>query len=378
MGYVAVVVDLLVGGGLGSAMSLRSAITAIVIGNMVLMCIAATAAYLSFKSGRTFALLTQWAFGKIATIPLTLFIALIAVGWFSIQSSLFAHFISLQLGYGQAAESILAILLSLAMAITAYLGIDALRRLSMVAVPALAFVCVWTWLTVPATKESVESTASLALLPAISITIGAWIMGSTTTVGDLMRFARSAKVAIMGGAIGVSANLVLMILGAVAVQRYGTADLAEVLAASVGFIGGLIFFALNVWTTNDNAMYSAGLNISVATKARHRKAVLAAVTIAAIVAAFRPHRYEIMIQWLQFLGKIVPPIGAVVFVSIIVSARRDVSRLHVTSVISLIIGLIVAFGIKVGIEPLNGFFAAALSQVILLLVGSSLKPSTFA
>ncbi len=362
IGYVAVVVDLLVGGGLGSAMPFQSAAVAIVLGNLVLMVIAATAAYLSFKSGCTFALLTRQAFGERLTIGITLSIALVIIGWFSIQSSLFAHFISLQCDWSTYAESALAVVLSLAMAVTAYLGIDALRRLSAIAVPALAAVCLWAWLTPPSNSAPPDGIPTMALLPAISIVIGAWIVGSTTTVGDIMRFAQTAKSAVTGAALGLGVNLILMLLGAAAVHRFGTADLAVVLTSSVGLFGGLTFFALNVWTTNDNAMYSAGLNVAVATKLRHRTAVVIVALVASVVAAWRPYRYEIMIEWLQFLGKVIPPIGAVVFVS---AMTPRAGAAHFIAAISMAIGVVIAFGLDIGIAPLNGFIAAGATQAIL-------------
>ena len=366
VGYVAVVVDLLVGGGLGTALPLSKAILAIVLGNLFLMLVASVSSYLSYKNGLTFALLTQKVFGKKFTIPLVLLVALTAIGWFSIQSSLFAHFIGVQFKLGSTSEAILGIILSLAMAITAFAGIDALRKLSIVAVPALVLVIIWTWLTVPKSGTSINSAIEMSMITAISSVIGSWIMGSMTTVGDLMRFAKSVKTAIAGAIIGIFANLILMILGAIAVNHYGTADLAEVLVGSVGFIGGLIFFTLNIWTTNDNAIYSAGLTTSVATNLSYRVSIIMAVVVAAIAVAFRPFQYEILVQWLQLLGKIIPPFGAVVFVTHLTYGKELLGKRHIISLISLALGLIVAFFLKFGIQPINGLLVAGFCQYILL------------
>jgi len=354
-------------------MPLQDAITAIVIGNLVLMALAAVASYLSFKQAKTFSLLMQQTFGERATIPLALFVALVIIGWFSIQSSLFAHFIAARLHLSSIVESALGAALSLIFAAAAYFGIDALRRLSIFAVPALGLLCIWTWMAVPISDEPLALTHNLSLMGAITIVIGTWIVGATTTVGDILRFAKTSTVAVFGAIAGMGADLILMSVGAAAVQRYGNADLAVVLANAIGFIPGVVFFALDVGTTNENAMYSAGLNISVATKLRHRYAVAAATAIAATVALCQPYRYEIISNWLQFLGKAIPPIAAVVFVTAVFSPtlgrsnRYQRTRLWL-SIASLLCGIFVAFIINAGIRPLNGFVTAAATQGLLLYI----------
>jgi cytosine permease len=367
-GYVAVVVDLLVGGVVGSALPFGRAIAAILTGNAVLMVIAAIGGYFAYKTGRTFALLTSDAFGSRARVPLTLLIAGIAIGWFSIQSSLFAHFIGSQWQVGPETEAVIGVCLAVLMTINAYFGIDGLRLFGVVAVPALALICGWTWLVAPANPPTVEASSTLSFTAAVSMVIGSWIMGATTTVGDIMRFARTKRAAVLGSIFGMSADLGLMILGAAAIRRYGTSDLAEVLRNSAGFVAGVLFFALNVWTTNDNAIYSAGLNVSVATGLKYKRALIACLAIAALVTALRPHRVAIMAEWLTLLGRIVPPIGAVVFVSVWLGGRHASRQLHIASAISLTFGLMAAFLIKGGLGPVNGFIAAAVAQLVLLRV----------
>jgi cytosine permease len=368
--YVAVVVDLLVGAALGSSMPLSSAIPAIIIGNVMLMAVAATTSYLSFREGKSFALLIQKTFGANAAVYLTAFIAFVILGWFSIQTSLFAHFIALKTARGPVAESIIGAFLCAAMALPAYLGIDAIRKLSAYAVPVLALLCIWTWLSVPSVPDTIKIGQPLTLLAAIAVVIGTWIVGATTTVGDIFRFSRSARTAILGAMLGLGSDLILMSLGAIAVHRYGSGDLAEVLARSVGLWIGILFFAVDVWSTNDNAMYSLGLNVSVASKLRHKTAVVIGTTLAVIAVTFRPYRYEIIIAWLQFLGKVVPPIGATVIVSAFFPKfwNRD-SRSRRTICLclgSFFVGLTTAFFLHVGIGPLNGFLAAGVSQFILI------------
>ncbi len=84
-------------------------------------------------------------------------------------------------------------------------------------------------------------------------------------------------------------------------------DIFYVMLAQGLLVPALIVLGANIWTTNDNALYTGALGLSNITKVRKRPLVIAAGVIGTVTALWH---YDNFISWLNFLNATLPPIGA--------------------------------------------------------------------
>jgi len=313
LGLTAVAVNMLVGGALGAAMAPSEWASVIVLGGVILAGIAGYTAAFSYSTGRSFALQTEQIFGALGSRVVAGFVGLIILGWYTIQASLLGHALTETLSLPEGTEPVLLFLTPLLLASTAMAGFRGLTWLSSIAVPAI-FVFSLIAVFRPAVTESpasVESTIPWTV--GITMVIALWIMGAVATIGDVTRYASSRTAAVSAAVIAfLVGNTGLMLAGAWAARKYGAADLSQVLSASGLPVLGLLLLVANIWSTNDNSIYSIGLNWGHATKKKYAVLVLCAALLSAVASVFRPYESQLLSSWLSGLGVVVPAIGGVI------------------------------------------------------------------
>ena len=65
----------------------------------------------------------------------------------------------------------------------------------------------------------------------------------------------------------------------------------------------------NIWTTNDNALYTGSLGLSNITKVRKRPMVIVSGVLGTALAVWL---YNNFVSWLNFLNATLPPIGMII------------------------------------------------------------------
>lgn len=112
----------------------------------------------------------------------------------------------------------------------------------------------------------------------------------------------------------------------------------------------------NIWTTNDNTLYSAGLGLSNITGISKRSLVVVAGAIGTLASIWI---YDHFISWLSILNCFLPPIGAVIIADFFLRKKfyleKDLSASPVKwgSIISVAAGSLVGIFVKVGIAGIN-------------------------
>jgi cytosine permease len=149
----------------------------------------------------------------------------------------------------------------------------------------------------------------MSMAVGIALAVGSFISGATLTP-DFVRYARTRRVGVIATLIGFTfGNSLMFIFGAVGATATGMSDIAEVLAQQ-GLLGaGIALLVLNIWTTNDNALYAAGLGLTNITGLKRVHLVLAAGAVGTILADFL---YNNFVSWLVFLSVSLPPIGGII------------------------------------------------------------------
>lgn len=98
------------------------------------------------------------------------------------------------------------------------------------------------------------------------IVVGSFVSGGTATP-NFSRFAKTPKVAIIATVVAFFVgNSIMMVFGAVGGAVTGVADIFDILILQGLAIPAVITLGLNIWTTNNNALYTAGLGVSASRK----------------------------------------------------------------------------------------------------------------
>jgi cytosine permease len=102
-----------------------------------------------------------------------------------------------------------------------------------------------------------KSAGSLSLFAAVGMVIGSFVSGGTATP-NFVRFAKNHKVAIITTVVAFFlGNTLMFAFGAVGGAFTGKDDIFYVMIAQGLAIPALLVLGANIWTTNDNALYTA-------------------------------------------------------------------------------------------------------------------------
>ena len=269
----------------------------------------------------------------------------------------------------------------IAMTYTVTVGFKAIERLSKIAVPAIIILGV-TSVTkaISDTSGGVDTllnmapTAPLTFAVGIALAVGSFISGATLTP-DFVRFAKNKTVGIAATIIGFTfGNSLMFIFGAAGAAATGLPDIAEVLAVQ-GLLGaGIVLLALNIWTTNDNALYAASLGLRNITGLKRVHLVIAAGLTGTLLAEFLYHNF---VSWLVFLSVSLPPIGGIIIGDFYLRCHTNYPLTDKHQFKEINWAAMLAWGLAIGVSavspedgplsiaPLNAIIAAAVSYAVL-------------
>ena len=259
---------------------------------------------------------------------------------------------------------------------TAYFGMKSLTILSAIAVPAIAilgglslFIAIQS-IGGFGKLYSITPTNPMNLITAITLCIGSFISGGTVTP-DFTRFSRTKKIAVSTTVIAFFiGNSLMFLFGAIGAMVTGNSDIADVMFSQGLIIPAIIVLGLNIWTTNDNAIYTAGLGLSNITKVKKSKLVLISGLIGTLGSIWINNNFT---AFLTLLNSMLPPIGGVVIADYFFIKKLKYNKIEVTkfkeinpiAIISFITGFLVSNFISFGIPAIN----AIISTIIVYIIG---------
>ena len=150
--------------------------------------------------------------------------------------------------------------------------------------------------------------------------------------------------------------------GAVGGAFTGKDDIFYVMMAQGLILPALLVLGANIWTTNDNALYSGGLGLSNITGVRKRPMVLVAGIVGTVTAIWL---YWNFVSWLSFLNATLPPVGVILVLDFFRhresyknadAAERDVNP---GAVLGVVAGALAGNFIPAGIASVNAMVVAA-------------------
>lgn len=351
------------GARLGNGLDFGDYLVGTLAGGVILALYTSVLAYIGSDSGMAFDQLARHAFGSKGSYLPSVMIALTQIGWFGVGAAMFAIPASELLGIP---SLLLIVLAGFCMTTSAYFGIQGLEVVSFVSVPLITVMGIYSMCAAIEQGGGLQnvfglSTGSITIFTAISIVVGSFISGGTC-IPNFSRFARSNKISVITVAIAFFiGNNLMFAFGAVGGAFTGKDDIFYVMIAQGLAIPAIIVLGANIWTTNDNALYSGAMSISNLTKIRKQPLVIVAGVIGTVFSVWL---YNNFITWLDMLNSVLPPIGAIIILDYFRNRKSYSGNpdpgIRVGAVLGVVLGAIVGIVVDYGISSLNAMAVACI------------------
>ncbi len=357
--------SMVAGGTLGQGLDIKQFFMILLIGNLILGIYAALLGLIGAKSGLTTHLLTSYSFGKKGSYLTSFILSAIQVGWFGVGVATFAIMVNKATNINLL---LLIIISGILMTSTAYWGMKALTALSVIAVPAIAILGSFSIFKATddvggfAVLMQLDPTETMSYTLALSICIGSFIGGATLTA-DFTRFSKNKSNGFFTTFIAYFiGNSLMFTFGMVGTLAMGYADISDVMLAQGLIMPAIVILGLNIWSTNDNSLYTSGLGFSHITKLPKNKIVIFNGLIGTVLSLIV---YNNFISWLTILGSTVPSIGAIILADYFLLRRKsgyqveEIKSININAIVAWVTGIIAANFIP-GVPPINAIITSVI------------------
>ncbi|MDR5683464.1 MAG: cytosine permease [Armatimonadota bacterium] len=365
------------GAQLGAAYPFGQLLLVLLIGNLLLGLYVATLAGIAARSGLTTVLLSRYTLGRYGAKWADLLLGGTQVGWFGVTVAFMAVPFVRALNLPESWTAPMMILWGTLHAATAYFGYRGMEKLSYIGVPLMTILGFWSMAIALRDGGGLASiaaktpTETMTLAAAMTVIVGSFASGGTQAP-NWGRFARTPTIAFTAALTAfMVANGLMFLFGAIGGAVYQKPDLADVLAAQGLLLWGVLFLALNLWTTNDNAAYAFGVAGAEAFNVNNKRPfILIGAVIGTIFAL--TGAYNLLIPWMIAMGTFIPPLGGVIIADYLFVWKRRLPRMEYvtfvpvrwTAVIAYVLGGLAAKYLP-GIPPVNGVVVAMVAHLVL-------------
>ena len=375
LGFTFFSASMWVGQQLAAGLDWWGFIWALLIGGLILAAYTGCLGYIGAESGLSLDMLARRSFGTKGSYLPSAMISFTQIGWFGVGLAMFAIPVAKELlgldvtpdhmpwqGY------LLVAIAGILMTASAYYGIKSLTIISYIAVPAVAIL--GTAAMILAVKRGdmglveqfSQGTKDLGIIAGAGLVVGSFVSGGTATP-NFTRFAKSARVGLWTTVVAFFiGNSLMFLFGAVSSIYAGGNDIFEVMLNLNLFYLAVLVLGLNIWTTNDNALYSGGLGLSNIFGLSKKTMVIISGIIGTIAAVWL---YWNFCGWLNVLNCTLPPVGIILILHYFMNrkAYADDSvpekKVNWWAVAGVVLGAVVANLVKWGFPAINGMVVAA-------------------
>ncbi len=364
LGFTFFSASMSVGAKLGNGLDLSGFFWACLIGGVILSAYCGILAYIGSETGMTMDLLCRRTFGEKGSYLSSAILGFTQIGWFGVGVAMFSIPAAQLMGVN---EWVLTIIAGLLMTATAATGMKALEIVSYISVPLIVILGMYSMIT--ATSEGggltaifTQSAGGITLMTGIGYVIGSFISGGTATP-NFIRFAKNSKIAVWTTVIAFFlGNTLMFCFGAVGGAFTGKDDIFYVMIAQGLAIPALIVLGANIWTTNNNALYTGGLAISNVSGVRMKFTTWIAGIVGTALAIWL---YWNFVGWLNILNCALPPIGAIVILDFLKNRKKfaadgQTAAVNWFNIAGIVLGAAVANTLHWGIAALNAMVVAAI------------------
>ena len=384
LGFTFFSASMWVGQEMAAGLDFKGFILAMLLGGVILGAYTGALGYIGAESGLTLDLLARKSFGTKGSWLPSAMISFTQMGWFGVGLAMFAIPVAKEimgldvtpdhmpvLGY------VLVAVAGILMTASAYYGIKSLTIISYIAVPMVAILGTVAMILAISrgdaglVEQFSRGTKDLSVIAGAGLVVGSFVSGGTATP-NFTRFAKNARVGLWVTVIAFFiGNSLMFLFGAVSSIYAGGNDIFEVMLNLNLFYVAILVLGLNIWTTNDNALYSCGLGLSNITGLSKKTMVLVSGLIGTVAAVWL---YWNFCGWLNVLNCTLPPVGIILILSYFCNRKKyldesmPVIAVNWFAVGGVVLGAVVANLVKWGVPAINGMAVAA----VCFLVGEKL------
>src|SRR5918998_978566 len=318
LGFTFFTPTMLAGAQIGAAFEVGTLIWVLVLGSAVLGVYVAIIGGIGARTRLTTVMMCRYSLGTTGAKFASLLLGGTQVGWYGVTVATLAGLTASALDWsGRGIEIALMIAGGAVMGVTAYYGYKGMYALSVVSVPLLLVLAAWvTWRSLDEVGgwsglSAIEPTETIPLAAAVTIIVGTFASGGTQAP-NWTRFARTPTSGFWACLVAfLIGEFLMLFFGAIGALSFGEGDFVLVLY-QLGLVGwGLVFLVANLWTTNDNTAYNFGVAGAEIANSRSKKPfVIGGVILGTLLAI--TGIYDNLIQYLVWLGILIPPVGGIV------------------------------------------------------------------
>ena len=380
LGFTFFSASMWVGQQLAAGLNWWGFIWALVVGGLILAAYTGALGFIGAESGMSLDMLAQRSFGSKGSWLPSAMISFTQIGWFGVGLAMFAIPVAKQLlglevtpdhmpwqGY------LLVAIAGILMTASAYFGIKSLTIISYIAVPLVAVL--GTVAMILAVRQGdkglveqfAEGTKNLGVIAGAGLVVGSFVSGGTATP-NFTRFAKSAKVGLWTTVVAFFiGNSLMFLFGAVSSIYVGGNDIFDVMLNLNLFYIAVLVLGLNIWTTNDNALYTGGLGLSNIFGKSKKAMVLISGIIGTVAAVWF---YWNFCGWLNVLNCTLPPVGIILILSYFMHRKKyldgtqPIKTVNWWAILGVVLGAVVANLLKWGFPAINGMVVTAICFLV--------------
>ena len=385
LGFTFFSASMWVGQQLAAGLNWWGFIWALLVGGIILAAYTGSLGFIGAESGMSLDMLARRSFGTKGSWLPSAMISFTQIGWFGVGLAMFAIPVAKQImGLEVTPDSmpwqgyLLVAIAGILMTASAYFGIKSITVISYIAVPLVAILGTAAMILAVHNgdkgliEQFAEGTKSLGVIAGAGLVVGSFVSGGTATP-NFTRFAKNAKVGLWTTVVAFFiGNSLMFLFGAVSSIYVGGNDIFDVMLNLNLFYVALLVLGLNIWTTNDNALYTGGLGLSNIFGKSKKAMVLISGIIGTVAAVWL---YWNFCNWLTILNATLPPVGIILILSYFMHRKQYLDdtmperKVNWWAIIGVILGAVVANLVKWGFPAINGMVVAA----ICFLAGESLS-----
>lgn len=325
-GSVCCVPALMVGGIITTGLTFSQAFLAMMIAYGICVVMMILMSVQSTDLGVPTVVAVSGAFGKKgSSYVISAIISFCFISWFGFQAALcgeaFAGILNI---FGIPLPGLLStILWGAVMCITAVVGINLIKWLNVISIPALILILAYAMIVVfrdPTSAQAIHDyvpPTSMSMVAAVGSVLGGFSAGSVLS-GDTTRYCKSRQDVVISSIVGViPMGVGTLLAGGILAIHSGalgmdTSSIVSMLTSIGSPILGMLVLVLATWTTNVSNAYSAGfalLNLTGAKDEKRSTMTLIAGIVGTLLAVFGIANY--LNGFLNILAVTIPPVAGV-------------------------------------------------------------------
>ena len=374
LGFTFFSASMWVGQNLAAGLNFSGFIWALLLGGLILAAYTGALGWIGAESGLSLDMLARRSFGQKGSWLPSAMISFTQIGWFGVGLAMFAIPVAKELlglevtpDYMPWQGYVLVLIAGILMTGSAYYGIKSLTIISYIAVPAVAILGTVAMIMavnkgdLGLVEQFNQGTKSLGIIAGAGLVVGSFVSGGTATP-NFTRFAKSGKVGLWTTVVAFFiGNSLMFCFGAVSSIYVGGNDIFEVMLNLNLFYLAVLVLGLNIWTTNDNALYTGGLGLSNIFGLSKKAMVLISGLIGTVAAVWL---YWNFCGWLNVLNCTLPPVGIILILSYFLNRKAYLEdsipekTVNWFAVAGVVLGAVVANLVKWGFPAINGMAVA--------------------